>query len=132
MKQFELERSFQVLVFLGSVPEEPNQWESAPSYVGSFSAFVNGAAAQCANCQANLDLITEGYVHLEDAIARHNTSDYPFNPDHVKPYLKNALNWRVQMVSALIQCWRDHGLTPDIMCRRMEHRLLWSACLLSR
>ncbi|PIL22742.1 hypothetical protein GSI_15435 [Ganoderma sinense ZZ0214-1] len=98
VKALELERSFHVLIFLGNVPEDSNEWATAPSYVGSFGAFVNEAAAQCANCQAHLDAVTEGYVHLGNAITRHSTgTDHPFDPDRVKPYLKDSLNWRVQM-----------------------------------
>ena len=100
VKQSELDRSFQVLVFLGNVPEDPNEWSGAPSYVGSFSAFVNAAAELCANCQNQLDAITEGYVHLENAIVRNGTG-YPLDPDRVEPYLKNSLDWRVQMVCPL-------------------------------
>ncbi|KAI1794979.1 photo-regulated tyrosinase [Ganoderma leucocontextum] len=95
-KQSELAHSFHVLIFLGSVPEDPREWASAPTYVGAFSAFVNGSAARCANCQVLTDVVTEGYVHLDDVLSR-NSRVCSFDPCDVRPYLKDDLDWRVQM-----------------------------------
>ncbi|KAI1794978.1 hypothetical protein LXA43DRAFT_1058946 [Ganoderma leucocontextum] len=97
VQRFQLERSFQVLVFLGSVPEDPSEWVGAPSFVGAFGAFVNGTAAQCANCQVLVDVVTEGCVHLNRALFR-NYDVRTFNPEDVSPRLKDHLDWRIQMV----------------------------------
>ncbi|PIL22741.1 hypothetical protein GSI_15434 [Ganoderma sinense ZZ0214-1] len=96
VKQSELPGSFQVLVFLGPVPSEPAEWARAPSYVGAFSAFANGSAARCANCIERADAATEGYVHLQGAIAR-NPAACSFEPGDVRPFLADELGWRVQM-----------------------------------
>ena len=113
VKQSELSSSFQVLVFLGPVPDDPREWAGAPAYVGAFSAFVNGTPVRCANCQERSDAVTEGYVHLQDALVREARA-CSFEPGDVRPYLKDELDWRVQMVSVrlilhemlgLTQCW---------------------------
>ena len=98
VKQSELPSSFHVLVFLGPVPDDPEEWARAPSYVGAFSAFVNGSAPRCANCVERADTATEGYVHLQGALAR-NPRACSFEPGDVRPYLADELGWRVQMVS---------------------------------
>lgn len=96
-KKYELRQSFSVLLFLGAVPEDASQWRTCPSFVGAHVAFVNGSADQCANCREQADLVTEGFVHLNNAIAK--LSGLPsFEPDVVPPYLRENLHWRVQAV----------------------------------
>ncbi|KAM5539434.1 hypothetical protein V8D89_006886 [Ganoderma adspersum] len=87
-KESDLDRSFEVLIFVGSVPKDPREWVGAPSYAGSFSAFTNGSAP---------DVVTEGYVHLNHALAK-NDGVGTLDPHNVRPYLKDKLDWRVQLV----------------------------------
>jgi hypothetical protein len=55
---------FAVLIFLGQVPNDPSQWHTAPTFVGSHHAFVNSAASQCDNCgREQADLVVESFVH---------------------------------------------------------------------
>ncbi|KAN0140456.1 Common central domain of tyrosinase domain containing protein [Lactarius tabidus] len=94
-KKYELRQSFSVLLFLGEVPADASQWRTCPTFVGAHVAFVNSSADQCANCREQADLVAEGFVHLNNAIAK--VSGLPsFEPDVVTPYLKENLHWRVQ------------------------------------
>ncbi|KAI9508870.1 photo-regulated tyrosinase [Russula earlei] len=95
VKKYELGGSFSVLIFLGDVPDDPSHWRSCPSFVGLHYAFVNSVASQCGNCRNQADLVIEGFVHLNEAIAkRSGLSSY--EPEVVSPYLKENLHWRVQ------------------------------------
>ena len=97
VKKYELSGSFSVLIFLGEVPKDPEQWSTSPSFVGAHYAFVNGAADQCDNCRSQADLVVEGFVHLNVAIA--DLSGLPsYEPSVVRPYLKDNLSWRIQSV----------------------------------
>jgi hypothetical protein len=96
-KSYELGQSFLVLIFLGDVPDDPSQWMRAPSYVGSHAAFVNSAAEQCDNCQSQIDTLSEGFVHLNSALARRSGLS-SFEPDVVTPYVRENLHWRIRAV----------------------------------
>jgi tyrosinase len=100
-KKYELGGSFAVLIFLGQVPNDPSQWRTAPTFVGSHHAFVNSAASQCDNCRDQADLVIEGFVHLNSAIAERSGLS-SFDPSVVTPYLKENLHWRVQAVSSFL------------------------------
>jgi tyrosinase len=102
-KKYELGGSFAVLIFLGQVPNDPSQWRTAPTFVGAHHAFVNSAASQCDNCREQADLVAEGFVHLNSAIAeRSGLSSY--DPSVVTPYLTENLHWRVQAVRVVLLC----------------------------
>jgi tyrosinase len=102
-KKYELSGSYWVLVFLGQVPDDPSQWRSCSSFVGGHYVFVNSSADQCANCRGQADVVSEGFVHLNKAIA--SRSGLPsFEPSVVSPYLKENLHWRVQAVRVLPVC----------------------------
>lgn len=94
-KKYELGESFAVLLFLGEVPADASQWRTSPSFVGAHVAFVNSAADQCANCSEQADIVTEGFVHLNTAIAKLSGLS-SFEPGVVTPYLRDNLHWRVQ------------------------------------
>jgi tyrosinase len=98
-KKYELGGSFSVLLFLGEVPEDPEQWLVSPNMVGAHHAFVNTAAGRCANCrtQANQDLVVEGFIPLNNGIANHSGLG-SLDPSVVSPYLQKELHWRVQKV----------------------------------
>jgi tyrosinase len=93
-KKYELGASCAVLIFLGDVPEEPSKWRTCPNYVGAHYGFVNSKAEKCDNCRSQADLVVEGFVHLDSAIISKHGPD--LSPEHVKPYLKHHLKWRVQ------------------------------------
>jgi len=95
VKKYELRQSFSVLLFLGEVPADASQWRTSPSFVGAHATFVNSSADQCANCREQADLVTEGFVHLNNALAKVPGLS-SFEPSVVSPYLKENLHWRVQ------------------------------------
>ncbi|KAI9443337.1 photo-regulated tyrosinase [Lactarius indigo] len=97
-KKYELGQSFAVLLFLGEVPEDASQWRTSPSFVGAHVAFVNSAADQCANCREQAEIVAEGFVHLNTAIAKLSGLS-SFDPTVVTPYLRDNLHWRVQAVA---------------------------------
>ncbi|KAF8500854.1 photo-regulated tyrosinase [Russula emetica] len=96
-KKFELGHGYAVLIFLGEVPGDEEQWRTCPSFVGVHCAFVNSHTDQCSNCREQEELVVEGFVHLNEAIAKH--SDFSsYEPSVIAPYLKNNLHWRVESV----------------------------------
>ena len=96
-KMHEVGTSFYVLIFLGEVPENPEDWHTSPSFAGSAFAFVNKAAKRCANCTNNRDIVLEEFVHIDNAIA--SLSELrSLEPDVVEPYLTKALKWKVLKV----------------------------------
>nr|BAF74396.1 tyrosinase [Pholiota nameko] len=93
-KKYEFGSSFSVLLFLGPVPEDPEQWLVSPNFVGAHHAFVNSAAGHCANCRNQGNVVVEGFVHLTKYISEH-AGLRSLNPEVVEPYLTNELHWRV-------------------------------------
>ncbi|KAI0374143.1 Di-copper centre-containing protein [Pilatotrama ljubarskyi] len=93
-KKYALGGSFEILVFLGAVPDDPREFCTSPSYVGSYSAFVNSEPERCANCVRQGNITIGSAVSLNDAIM--NAAEVSsFDPDEVVPYLKRELHWRV-------------------------------------
>ncbi|KAH9476336.1 prephenate dehydrogenase (NADP(+)) [Psilocybe cubensis] len=97
-KKYEIGTSFSVLIFLGTVPEDPNDWLVDPHFVGAHHAFVNSSAGECANCRNQSDLVIEGFVHLNRAIVKHSGLS-SLAPDAVVPYLSKELHFRAQKVN---------------------------------
>ena len=101
-KQFELHASYSVTLFLGEVPIDTNGWPTSPNFAGTHTAFVNNSPKDCKNCQTHKDLITEGYVHLNQAIEKQRRGSRPFfKPAIIEPYLTKNLQWRVLRVKTL-------------------------------
>jgi tyrosinase len=98
VKKYEVGGSFKVLFFLGSVPENPRVWSTDSHFVGAFHGFVNSTAERCANCRRQREVVLEGFVHLDEGIARLSNLN-SFEPSVVEPYLKHNLHWRVQKTS---------------------------------
>lgn len=96
-KKYEFGSSFSVLLFIGSVPENPEEWHVSPTFVGAHHAFVNSVAGHCANCRNQGDLVIEGFVHLTQYIVKH-AGLASLEPEVVEPYLTQQLHWRVQKV----------------------------------
>lgn len=94
VKKYELGGSFSVVLFIGEVPENPEDWYTSPSFAGAHSAFVNSSSERCENCtrQEQAGAVTEGFIHLNNAIARKVSS---FEDKVVEPLLKKELHWRV-------------------------------------
>ncbi|PPQ98988.1 hypothetical protein CVT26_014415 [Gymnopilus dilepis] len=96
-KKFEVAQSFCVYLFLGTPPEDSTQWGLCHNFAGSYFAFVNSKAEQCANCVGQADIVVEGFVHLNRAIAKHSGLA-SLDSEVIEPYLKEALHWRVLKV----------------------------------
>lgn len=90
-KKYELGTSFSVVFFLGNVPDDPDEWLVCSDYVGAVHAFVSGGG----NRGHRPDTEIEGFVHLNEAIAKHSHLG-SLEPSVVVPYLKQNLHWRVQ------------------------------------
>ena len=107
-------QTFVVNIFLGEVPESCCTWEAAESRIGIVSIFGGAlfSSGSCSNCNeqaeqeetrlvtgqvsitsALLDLIEERKVIGGEVLAS-------LEREHVSPYLKKALRWRVSTVSA--------------------------------
>ncbi|KAF8061616.1 tyrosinase [Lyophyllum atratum] len=95
--KYELGCSFSVLLFLGEVPEDPEEWLISPNFVGAHHAFVNSASGECDNCRNQANIVVEGFVHLNSAIAEHSGLS-SFDPAVIVPYLTQNLSWRIQKV----------------------------------
>ncbi|KAI0297681.1 tyrosinase [Russula brevipes] len=96
-KKYEVGHGYLVLIFIGAVPDDHTQWRTCNSFVGAHVSFANSEADQCDNCREQAELVVEGFVHLNEAIAR--CSGLPsYEPDVVAPYLKENLHWRVQSI----------------------------------
>ena len=99
-KKYELHGSFTVLIFLGEVQEDPEEWHTSPSYVGSHSVYVSSMDRPQGD---QVNVVSEGFVHLNAAIAeRSGLSSY--EPGGVIPYLKDNLNWRIEAVRVFHLC----------------------------
>ncbi|KAJ7727554.1 photo-regulated tyrosinase [Mycena maculata] len=98
VEKFALDDSFSVMVFLGPVSGRRSAWHLLPSFVGEHAVFSGGLAGGCANCerQAASHLMTEGFVHLNNALERNlDSPDRQPEPDVVRAYLQENLSWRV-------------------------------------
>jgi len=128
-KKYELSGSYWVLIFIGEVPQDPSKWRTSPNFVGGHYSFVNSAAGHCTNCRDQVDIVIEGFVHLNKAIAsRSGLSSY--EPSVVTPYLKENLHWRVLTVRAIpllsiLPIFPNLTPFPGFLFRPMEKRLTY-------
>lgn len=97
VKKFQFKESFNVIIFLGQVPEHVEQYLSAPGYVGTHSEFVNSAPEHCGSCSEHADIITEGVVNLNNALERKGYEHK--SEEEIKHYIKENLRWRVQKIN---------------------------------
>ncbi|KAJ8507844.1 hypothetical protein ONZ45_g9820 [Pleurotus djamor] len=81
----QLDDSFTVMIFCGSVPQASSDWESSSHLVGE-AAFMpfGGSDAQ-------------GFVHLSEYMSE-EVGLGSLREDVVVPYLKEKLNWRTKKV----------------------------------
>ncbi|KAI0032575.1 photo-regulated tyrosinase [Vararia minispora EC-137] len=117
VKKYALGGSFSVLIFLGTVPSNPREWRKSPSFVGAHHVFVNSSASQCANCreQEAAGMVSEGFVHLDTAIARLSRLG-SFDPPVVEPYLKRELSWRVIRANKTVVDLNDLPSLEVLVC----------------
>lgn len=94
-KRHELGRSFSVCLFLGDVPEDPNEWLVSKNLVGARHAFVHGMGNQGGD-----DVVEEGFIPFNPWLAEY-TGLPSFAADLVAPFLTQKLQWRVIQVSFL-------------------------------
>ena len=99
VKKFQFGQSFTILFFLGSVPDDVAQWRTSPHLIGSHSEFVNSDPEHCANCKDNINIITEGFIDLDNSLERlgHGNS----TEEEIEKYIQDELHWRIQKVSHL-------------------------------
>jgi tyrosinase len=100
-KKYEAGHGYLVLIFIGAVPDDYTQWRTCNSFVGAHVSFANAEADQCGNCREQAELVVEGFVHLNQAIAKCSPGLPSYEPEVVAPYLKENLHWRVQAVRSL-------------------------------
>ncbi|KAJ6502787.1 tyrosinase [Mycena vitilis] len=101
VRKYEVGGSFLVLLFLGSVPDDPAQWRESTTLVGAHHVFANRRVCvpeRCVNCRTNREVEVEGFVHLNDGIAELSALDF-LDPGVVELYLHESLHWRVQKIS---------------------------------
>ncbi|KAK1227951.1 hypothetical protein PQX77_008996 [Marasmius sp. AFHP31] len=120
-KKYEVGGSFIIPLFVGSVPENPEEWLTSENFVGAHYAFVNRQAPvlfavilrvtflleystpeNCGNCRTRLDNLIEGFVHLNDSLLNRSGLE-SLEASDVEPYLKKNLHWRAIKVSILFQ-----------------------------
>ena len=125
VKKFQLGQSFTILFFLGSVPDDVAQWRTSPHLIGSHSEFVNSDPEHCANCKENINIITEGFIDLDDSLERLGHGND--TEEAIEKYIQDEIHWRIQKVSRL-----HHRLPltagPDALLARSMER----SCLLRR
>jgi tyrosinase len=105
--EFELGGSFSVLIFVGTVPDDPKQWLTSPSCVGIHDVYA-GSAPRDSGSRGDCEV--EGYVGLNRGLLE-QLGAIELTPDVVVPYLKSELHWRVQSVSYTLMCAK--GILPD-------------------
>src|ERR1700735_3429092 len=88
--EFELGGSFSVLIFVGTVPDDPEQWATSPTCVGIHDVYTSGTPH---NSDSQEDLEVEGYVRLNGGLLERFAAS-ELTPDVVVPFLKRELHWR--------------------------------------
>jgi tyrosinase len=97
VKKYQFKQSFTVFIFLGPVPNHVAQWRSSPNLAGSHSEFVNSDPEHCANCMENADIITEGFIALDDDLERKGFTNQ--SEAEIEKYISDNIHWRIQLVS---------------------------------
>jgi tyrosinase len=101
--------TFQVHVFIGDFSADPDNWLFDEANVGTFSVLgtdqytESGGRTGCDKCTTDKDrkLIVTGVVHLTEALMSAVAEGLlaSMEPEHVEPYLKEKLHWRVIQVN---------------------------------
>jgi tyrosinase len=106
-KKFQLKQSYSILFFLGPVPEHVEQWRSSPYLVGCHCGFVNSQPQQCDNCQENIDVITEGFIYLDDSLEQLGYGQK--TEEQIEKFIRDELRWRIQKVKLPSFSSLSHG-----------------------
>jgi len=88
-------KSFSVIFFFHSVPEDSSTWLTCPQFVGASHAFV---PSNQRTRYIETEYVEEGFVSLDPAIAGKTTLE-SFSAESVVPFLEKELKWRVRTVS---------------------------------
>ncbi|KAL0064910.1 hypothetical protein AAF712_008166 [Marasmius tenuissimus] len=103
VKKYEVGGSFSIPLFVGSVPENPE--ECTPE--------------SCGNCLTRLDNIVEGFAHLNNALLTRSGLESLESSD-VMPYLKENLHWRAAKASGeAIELSRLPSLEVEVTATRL-------------
>ena len=86
----ELGENVSVLFFVGDVPEDPTQWHTSSSYIGSSYTYVTSGYKES-------ESLGEDFVYLNSAIAKRSGLS-SCEPNKAVPYLRDNLHWRIQTV----------------------------------
>jgi len=123
---YDLNGSFSIIFFLGSVPSDPKTWLLAPNNIGVVYAYVDRApSGRRAGGRENVR--HQGSVELTEAIGKHSTLTR-LAPEGVVPYLTENLSWRVLparpfLSSQHIQVMLMHTLHRRQTLERSQRRL---------
>lgn len=101
IENFAVDGSFFVHFFLGDFSPDPANWTQDANLVATHSVFsVAVGKTGCQKCiqDKDADAIVSGGVSLSTALLERQLKD--LEPETVVPYLKEHLEWRVQMVSS--------------------------------
>ena len=101
VKKFEVGCSFQVILFLGTVPTDPKQWILSPTVAGTYCVLVNEDVSNCANCVSQSEFVEQGYIHLNRGITKLSGLG-SLNPAGVVDYLTANLHWKAQKVKLIV------------------------------
>lgn len=92
--------SYSVLIFLGPVPDFPDDWQASPYLVGMHGVYTysSGGYGSVKEDKAGdeEDDEVEGFVELDDALLRSGVPS--LREADVAPYLHDHLDWRIQTV----------------------------------
>ncbi|KIY63838.1 Di-copper centre-containing protein [Cylindrobasidium torrendii FP15055 ss-10] len=91
--------SFEVLVFIGEVPLESDDWYGHETYVGARYAWANRSVQSLVSPSRDLS----GFIPLNDALLSQGIES--LDPDSVTSYLDLALSWRIQTASVNLFFW---------------------------
>jgi len=108
VKKYQFKQSFTVFIFLGPVPNHVAQWRSSPNLAGSHSEFVNSDPEHCANCMENADIITEGFIALDDDLERKGFTNQ--SEAEIEKYISDNIHWRIQLIDGDIVPAKDLGV----------------------
>ncbi|KAF9477261.1 hypothetical protein BDN70DRAFT_810991 [Pholiota conissans] len=95
-RKSECDSTYNVILFLGAVPKNPEEWLTSPNLVGKHSVLISSYRTG----GRGLD-VTEGFVHLDNGIVKHSGLN-SLEPNEVVPYLTRELDWRVQKIDGSI------------------------------
>lgn len=98
IENFAVDGSFFVHFFIGEFNPDPANWTQDANLVGTHSVFSSAVGKTgCQNCiqDKQNNAIVSGGVSLTNALLTKGLKD--LEPETVAPYLKDNLQWRVQM-----------------------------------